>query len=240
MASKEASSGATPLQRALAEVAAEVGTVPKLGRNDQQHYDYVRAEDLLRAVQTALSKRHIAVVNTQMHLISTEVRPSHKAGAAPKHHVIISVTAVVRLGEEEARFTGFGEGVDSGDKALAKAQTMAVKYMWAEAFAVSFGDDPEADASTDRDAAPDRPARAPSRAAAPEAKPLTPSARKRLLAKITGAGDTAALDTIRDADVLPLLGSDPESFELAKAAIVARRAELTARPAATASEEAAA
>jgi len=42
-----------------------------------------------------------------------------------------------------------GSGQDSGDKAVMKAQTAAIKYAYLLSFAISTGDDPEADQRTD-------------------------------------------------------------------------------------------
>lgn len=40
---------------------------------------------------------------------------------------------------------GLGSGQDSGDKAIMKAQTAAIKYAYLLSFAISTGDDPEND-----------------------------------------------------------------------------------------------
>ncbi|MBR0289704.1 MAG: hypothetical protein IJQ82_12060 [Selenomonadaceae bacterium] len=40
---------------------------------------------------------------------------------------------------------GLGFGQDAGDKAVAKAQTMAIKYAYLNSLAIATNDDPEAD-----------------------------------------------------------------------------------------------
>lgn len=50
---------------------------------------------------------------------------------------------------ESVTITGLGSGQDSGDKAVMKAQTAAIKYAYLLSMAISTGDDPEADGRTD-------------------------------------------------------------------------------------------
>ena len=50
---------------------------------------------------------------------------------------------------ETIQITGLGSGQDGGDKAVMKAQTAAIKYAYLLSFAISTGDDPEADCHTD-------------------------------------------------------------------------------------------
>jgi len=50
---------------------------------------------------------------------------------------------------ESVIVTSLGSGTDPGDKAVAKAQTMAIKYAWLTALNIETGNDPEADPRTD-------------------------------------------------------------------------------------------
>ena len=50
---------------------------------------------------------------------------------------------------ESVKIKGLGSGQDAGDKATMKAQTAAIKYAFLLSFAISTGDDPEADTHTD-------------------------------------------------------------------------------------------
>lgn len=222
MAEKK-TSGQTPLQKALAETAAAVGFVPKRGYNSAQSYEFVRAEDLFAAVRKELSDRGVAIQGTNITLERSEMQASHKSGSAPKHRVILRMSATLALGEEMAVYTALGEGVDSGDKAIAKATTMAAKYLWAEAFQISFGDDPEADETTDRDVAPEKPAKAPSKPrVAAKQEPLVTS---DFLARVAQATTQADLDSIRD-DLLP--HREAAGFNTVRDAVIARRKELEA------------
>jgi hypothetical protein len=63
---------------------------------------------------------------------------------------IVRITLTFHHGEETLSAQGIGQGFDKGDKAVMKAMTAAQKYAYATAFCISWGDDPEADSTTDR------------------------------------------------------------------------------------------
>ena len=60
-----------------------------------------------------------------------------------------NITLIDRDSDESVLITGIGSGQDSGDKAVMKAQTAAIKYAYMLSLSISTGDDPEADARTD-------------------------------------------------------------------------------------------
>ena len=64
----------------------------------------------------------------------------------------VRIMLVDRDGELHGPYDGIGAGSDSGDKAPMKAMTGARKYAISTCCLLSWGDDPEADASTDRHA----------------------------------------------------------------------------------------
>jgi len=50
---------------------------------------------------------------------------------------------------EVMTISGAGSGIDAGDKAIAKAQTMAVKYAWKDTLLIADkDDDPDANTNT--------------------------------------------------------------------------------------------
>ena len=124
----------------LSEVAAEVAYVQKDAKNDFHKYSYASAEAVLKKVNEALSTRGIAI-SSNAELINYE------AGNAI---VRITVKFVDGVTGEILAVQGLGQGQDKGDKAVMKANTAALKYVYANAFTISWGDDPEADAATDR------------------------------------------------------------------------------------------
>ena len=61
----------------------------------------------------------------------------------------MTVTLIDSESGESFAIKGLGSGQDAGDKALAKAQTMALKYCYMASLAIATGDDPEADSQID-------------------------------------------------------------------------------------------
>ena len=130
----------------LAEVMGEVGYVQKDAENAFHHYKYASAEAVLKKVNAALSTRGIAV-STQAELLHYDQLPGDKG---PSMHAVVRLSLMFIDGSGDTiTAQGIGEGSDKGDKAVMKGNTAAVKYALADAFMISWGDDPEADAHTD-------------------------------------------------------------------------------------------
>ena len=130
------------LTKALSEIMAEVGYVQKDAKNDHHKYKYASADAVLTKVRAACSSRGIAITETTAYVM--EYHPSEG-----KARAVVQLSQAYRLGDETATFMGLGEGTDKGDKAVMKANTAALKYLLSLAFNISWGDDPEADPSTD-------------------------------------------------------------------------------------------
>ena len=141
------------LSAKLAEVMAEVGYVKKDAHNDFSNYDYASLKAVLRKVNPALSKRGIAV-SSQAEILS-QVRIPGKYG--DNNMVTVKISLDFVDGEERIHAEGIGSGLDAGDKGAMKANAAALKYALANAFMISWGDDPEADVSTDKRAAETNP-----------------------------------------------------------------------------------
>lgn len=125
------------LVQKLAEVMAEVGYVKKDATNSFHKYRYASAEAVLKKVNAALSSRGIAIA-------STAELAHYEAG-----HAVVKLALTFNDGTDSLTVEGLGEGSDKGDKSTMKAATAALKYAMANAFLISWGDDPEADAKTD-------------------------------------------------------------------------------------------
>ena len=138
------------LAKKLAEAMSEVGYVQKDATNDFHRYRYASAEAVLRKVNAALSSRGVAVA-TQAELLRYDRVPGSKGGE--NNVAVVKLALEFTDGEERIHVEGLGSGMDSGDKAVMKANTAALKYAVANAFLISWGDDPEADAATDEEAA---------------------------------------------------------------------------------------
>ena len=132
----------------LVNVMAEVSHVAKNGTNDFHHYKYATASDVLEKVNETLCKYGIASL-AQAKLISMENVVNAKGNQEHLATVMVSIKLVDTESGESVIISGLGNGQDSGDKAVMKANTAAIKYAYLMTFNISTGDDPEADRRTD-------------------------------------------------------------------------------------------
>jgi hypothetical protein len=124
-----------------------VGAIPNDAENDFHHYRYTSAEAVLAKVQEGLKSLNL--------VISTFAKVVDWHGDTVVVSVTIQITRAEDRGVPNAPFveyTGVGSGTDKGDKAVMKAATAAYKYAWRDGLCIPFGDNPEADAETDRQA----------------------------------------------------------------------------------------
>lgn len=123
----------------------------KKGKNTFFNYDYARETDILDAVRSKLAENGIFVFTS---VESMDIRETGKRtrDGSPVTMVIVRTKHVFRDGEsgETAEVLGTGSGEDSGDKAVYKAITGAMKYFISKNFLISTGDDPEKDSETEK------------------------------------------------------------------------------------------
>lgn len=128
------------LHAKLAEVMAEVGRVPKRGRNEFHKYDYATEADIVDAVRGALSSRGISLVPSVVQV--------------NREGTLTTVLMSFQFNDGEtggsASYQWAGTGDDKGDKGLYKAMTGALKYFLLKTFLMPTGDDSEADTETDK------------------------------------------------------------------------------------------
>ena len=136
------------ISKKLVDVMRECSHVAKNGTNDFHHYDYATAADVLDLVNDSLTKHGIASIVTNTLL---SMRDSNTAKGNVEHlaTVEVAVTLIDSESGESVTIKGLGSGQDAGDKAVAKAQTMGIKYAYLTSLAIATGDDPEADTHTD-------------------------------------------------------------------------------------------
>ena len=136
------------LAKKFVEVMRECAYVAKNGSNDFHRYKYATATDVLEKVNASLTKHGIASVVTPALLNIQEVTTS-KGNTERLATVEVTVTLIDSESGESFAIKGLGSGQDAGDKSIAKAQTMALKYCYMASLAIATGDDPEADSKTD-------------------------------------------------------------------------------------------
>ena len=136
------------LAKKFVEVMRDCSHVAKNGSNDFHKYKYATASDVLEKVNASLTKHGIASVVTPA-LLSVQEVTTAKGNTERLATVEVTVTLIDGESGESFAIKGLGSGQDAGDKALAKAQTMALKYCYLASLAIATGDDPEADLHTD-------------------------------------------------------------------------------------------
>ena len=133
------------IHSALARVMGTIGIVTGTGNNTHFNYKYASEHDLMMAVQPAFALEGISISKKSIDIIQYE-----KLGRS--WHCLLSIHYVLTLSSAMAS-TGadrtidqicLGAGEDPADKAVAKASTMAFKYLMRQALAIPTGDDPDA------------------------------------------------------------------------------------------------
>lgn len=146
---KESGIGAvTNIAAKLLAVMNECSHIAKNGTNDFHQYKYATSADVLEKVNSAFTQYGISSL-ARPKLISLE----NVVNAKGNTEHLATVQMFIRLIDVESgefvEICGLGNGQDSGDKAVQKAQTAAIKYAYMLTFNISTGDDPEADKRTD-------------------------------------------------------------------------------------------
>jgi len=136
------------IAKKLVQVMQECSYIQKTGTNDFHHYRYATSADVLEKINTALVKQKLCSVVLPEILQQVDVTTA-KGNIEHMATVKIDIMLIDAESGESVSFSGIGTGQDSGDKAVMKAQTAAIKYAYLLSMAISTGDDPEADTKTD-------------------------------------------------------------------------------------------
>ena len=111
----------------LLEVMKEVGAVGKNDRNTSQNFAFRGIDAVINAVSPAFQKHKVIVVPTVLEKVTKEIE-SNKGKAVT--HVELKV-AYTFYGEEGdfISATVYSEAMDYGDKATAKAMSVALRWL---------------------------------------------------------------------------------------------------------------
>jgi hypothetical protein len=157
-----------PMAAVLATIMGEVGRVEKKGKiSGSVSYKFARDTDVLEAVTPKMAEAGIVLVPEHQELLSMEPTLSGRQIIAN-----IKTGWLVTDGVDALRFETFGQGADSGDKALPKAQSNARKYAFFMLYHIVTGDDPDQHA---RDYQQPGQARRPEAQPRPSPAPASPS-----------------------------------------------------------------
>lgn len=135
------------LLKKLTAVVKKVGAIEKGSRNDFHKYSYRSHEDIVNKLQPALLSEGILIVPGEKKVVSDA---PVKTARGESNRVVIECNYNVTDGKNTLHFCGLGEGMDSGDKAIYKAQTGAMKYALNDLLMLASESDPEADIKTDQ------------------------------------------------------------------------------------------
>lgn len=136
------------ISKKFVEVMKDCSHIAKNGSNDFHKYKYATAADVLEKVNTSLTKHGLASVVIP-NILNTQQVSTAKGNVENLVTVEVVVTLIDPDSGETLTIKGLGSGQDAGDKAVAKAQTMAIKYAYLNSLAIATSDDPEADQLTD-------------------------------------------------------------------------------------------
>ena len=138
----------TALYEKLSLAMKSCSYIEKTGENTFHGYSYVTSSDVLERVNDALTSVGLITAVTPTLLDLREVQTAK--GNIDKHATISVTISIIDIETgESVQISGIGSGQDSGDKAIMKAETAAIKYAYMLSFCIATGDDPEADNNTD-------------------------------------------------------------------------------------------
>lgn len=130
------------LHSAIMNVMKDVQYIKKAGVNSQQGYKFASAEDIIGEIRQAAIKHNLRISVSYSSVTDLESGETKAGGTIYRVRVQANIT--LRIGNEFELYTFFGEGADSGDKALAKAKTMCLKQALRQMFLVETGEaDPD-------------------------------------------------------------------------------------------------
>lgn len=129
---------------ALDAIQRELKPIEKTGRNESQNYTYAKFENYVDGIKDILAQQGLMIISTVKEPKRLEPRPT-KYGSL---QYAVEVAIIVRLFHKSGEWIEidcYGEGQDTGDKAIYKAITGARKYALACLLGLSTTDDPEDD-----------------------------------------------------------------------------------------------
>ena len=138
----EEKKNATSLVKELSIIQKELDKIEKDGKNNRQGFDYVSESQVKAKLQKKLADHGIVII-PHYEILNTWTNQTNNG----KSMNYVSVMGSFKLTNGNDEFIGSmpGIGMDSGDKAIYKAETGAQKNFLMQLFLMSTGDDPEND-----------------------------------------------------------------------------------------------
>lgn len=133
----------------LRDAVAAVDAVEKKGVNAKQNYKYVRAADVTNALRHELYSRDIIVLQNELECVNSGETKTNSGGVLREKTIKIQYTVQDVISPEKLVLDAYGVAMDTGDKAIYKAKTGALKYFLRGLGLIPDESDPEADTTVD-------------------------------------------------------------------------------------------
>lgn len=134
------------IAQAMTAIMKEVGAIAKKDKNTSQGFNFRGIDSVVNAVSPALQKYGVIVVPTVDDYEYTTVEIGRNRTAMGHVKVIVTYTFIGSKGDS-IKATVAGEAMDSGDKATAKAMSVAFRTALLQALALPT-DEPDPDSQS--------------------------------------------------------------------------------------------
>lgn len=138
MTTKETAHPGELIYELMPKIMAEVPSISKDRKNAQQGYQFRGIDDVYNALNGILAKHRI-FMSAEVLDVKREERPSKSGGTM----AFVQTHVRYRFNAPDGSYVttdSLGEGMDSGDKATAKAMSVAQKYALFQAFLIPTAD----------------------------------------------------------------------------------------------------
>lgn len=136
------------IHEAILAIYGEVGYVQKQ-KSPELRYTFAGEAAFIAELRPAMIKHGVTVSVNEMDSLIQESYTTAK-GTVMMRAIIHAIVAFHHVSGSSMKVESYGEGSDSGDKAVNKAMTDAYKYALRQTFMIETGDDPDKDASQER------------------------------------------------------------------------------------------
>lgn len=133
------------IQEAMAAIMSKVGVVGKNGRNVKQEFNFRGVDSVVNALSPLLQEQGVIVVPTVLESTHQTVEIGANRTSMALVQVKVLYTFIGPEGDH-IEATVIAESMDSGDKATAKAMSVAFRTVLIQVFALATGEtDPDAE-----------------------------------------------------------------------------------------------
>lgn len=137
---------------ALVLAQSKCGFIKMTGRNNDQNYSFASDEDIMKVVRPAMSEAGLVAIPLT-HTVTRTERQTARGGTMQVVDVVTEYLVAHTSGQSIV-VQAVGCGQDTGDKAIYKAITGSLKYLYRAMFALPIGLDAEVATPEDRQGKP--------------------------------------------------------------------------------------